>query len=282
MKFGSLFAGIGGMDLGLERAGMVCSWQVEIDDYCTKVLTKHWPNVPKFRDVREVGKHNLEPVDLICGGFPCQPFSQAGQRKGEADNRHLWPEMARIIAEVGPAWVFGENVTGIISMALDNVLSDLEGQGYETQAFVIPACGVGAYHKRERVFILAHANGERSQGREIYAQSAHQWLAGPNGLGDPEGGTRLGQAPREGGHTTQSGEGVGDSAITGLPNWAGGEVGQPSPLTEFERPSGREIERDFRGVAYGVSRRVDRLRSLGNAVVPQVAELIGKRIIEAT
>src|SRR6185436_15994505 len=103
MRFGSLFAGIGGLDLGLERAGMECAWQVEIDEYCQRVLTKHWPNVTKFRDVRECGAANLQPVDLICGGFPCQPFSLAGKRKGSADDRHLWPEMLRIIDELRPA-----------------------------------------------------------------------------------------------------------------------------------------------------------------------------------
>ena len=117
--FGSLFAGIGGLDLGLERAGMVCSWQVEIDEYCRRVLAKHWPDVERFEDVRECGAHNLEPIDLICGGFPCQPHSVAGKRKGAADDRDLWPEYFRIVAELRPRYVLAENVPGIVTTYLD-------------------------------------------------------------------------------------------------------------------------------------------------------------------
>ena len=156
---GSLFAGIGGLDLGLERAGMTVLWQVEIDDYCTKVLEKHWPNVARFRDVRECGRHNLAPVDVICGGFPCQPVSYAGRRRGAQDNRWLWPEMLRIVAELKPSWVLAENVPGLISMGLlDGLCADLEGKGYETGTLVFPACALGAPHIRQRVFILAHIN----------------------------------------------------------------------------------------------------------------------------
>jgi len=164
MTFGSLFAGIGGFDLGLERAGMECKWQVEIDPFCNKVLQKHWPNVKRYVDVKTVGKHNLEPVDLISGGFPCQPFSVAGKRGGKDDNRYLWPEMLRVISEVRPTWVIGENVAGIVNMALDQVCSDLEAQGYEVQPFIIPACAVNAPHRRDRVWIVGNriGNTERS------------------------------------------------------------------------------------------------------------------------
>lgn len=102
ITFGSLFSGIGGFDLGLERAGMVCKWQVENNEFCQKVLTKHWPNVSRFGDIKNVTKEQLEPVDLICGGFPCQPFSQAGKQRGKADDRYLWPEMLRVIRELKP------------------------------------------------------------------------------------------------------------------------------------------------------------------------------------
>ncbi len=128
--FGSLFAGIGGLDLGLERAGMTCSWQVENHPFCQKILHKHWPNVPKFEDVRHVGRWNLEPVDLIAGGFPCQPHSVAGKRRGAADDRNLWPEMYRIIRELRPPWVLAENVPGIKGTILNSCLSDLESEGY--------------------------------------------------------------------------------------------------------------------------------------------------------
>ena len=123
--FGSLFAGIGGIDLGLERASWECRWQVEIDPFCQKVLAKHWPDVRRYGDVRDCGKHNLETVDLIAGGFPCQPYSLAGKRGGESDDRNLWPEYRRIVAELRPAWVLAENVPGIINrnMLLAYILS---------------------------------------------------------------------------------------------------------------------------------------------------------------
>src|SRR3990172_3735236 len=154
---GSLFSGIGGFDLGLERAGFKIKWQVEINEWCQKILTKHWPNVSKYRDIRGVGIHNLETVDLICGGFPCQPFSTAGKRKGKEDDRHLWPEMLRVISELQPRWVIGENVAGFVSMGLDDCISDLENQGYEVQTFIIPACALNAPHRRDRVWIVANA-----------------------------------------------------------------------------------------------------------------------------
>lgn len=168
MTFGSLFAGIGGFDLGLERAGMECKWQVEIDDFCNRVLEKHWPRVKRYRDVREVGAHNLEPVDLICGGFPCQPFSVAGKQRGKEDDRHLWPEMFRIVSELRPTWVVGENVPGLVRLGLDEVLSDLEGIGYSTQTFDIPACAVDAPHVRHRIWIVAFAGRERLEEPRVF------------------------------------------------------------------------------------------------------------------
>lgn len=163
MTFGSLFAGIGGFDLGLERTGMSCAWQVEIDPFCRKVLAKHWPDVQRFDDIRKVGKDELRTVDLICGGFPCQPFSHAGKRGGTTDDRHLWPEMLRVISELRPAWVLGENVPGIVNMALDDVLADLEDKGYSTQAFIIPACATNAQHRRDRVWIVAYAKKQHAE-----------------------------------------------------------------------------------------------------------------------
>ena len=157
LTVGSLFSGIGGFELGLERAGFKIKWQVEIDEWCQKILTKHWPNVSKHRDILGVGAHNLEAVDLICGGFPCQPFSIAGKRKGEEDDRHLWPEMLRVISELQPRWVIVENVAGFVSMGLDDCISDLENQGYEVQTFIIPACALNAPHRRDRVWIVANA-----------------------------------------------------------------------------------------------------------------------------
>src|SRR3990167_8646252 len=167
LTFGSLFAGVGGFDLGLERAGMVCRWQAERDPYCLAVLQRRFPNVRRFSDVRKVVKGGAEDVDLICGGFPCQPFSQAGKRKGEEDDRYLWPEMLRVIREFRPQYVLGENVVGIVTMGLDRVLSDLEGEGYAVQPIIVPACAVDAKHRRDRVWIVGHAaHAERWQGED--------------------------------------------------------------------------------------------------------------------
>lgn len=162
----SLFTGIGGLDLAAEWAGFETVGQCEWADYPTKVLEKHWPDVPKWRDIRSVTKESVEnrgirAITVISGGFPCQPFSVAGNRKGEEDDRFLWPEMLRVIQELQPAWVLGENVFGIINMALDQVLSDLENLDYSTEAIVIPACSIGALHRRDRTFIIANTNSAR-------------------------------------------------------------------------------------------------------------------------
>ena len=137
---------------------MRCLWQVEIDDYCSRVLAKHWPEVKRYGDIRECGRHNLESVDVICGGFPCQPHSYAGKRKGKADDRNLWPEYLRLVQEIRPRWVVGENVPGLITTMLDEVLSDLEGEAYTCETLVIPAVAFDAPHRRDRVFIIASRN----------------------------------------------------------------------------------------------------------------------------
>ncbi|MDK2920132.1 MAG: (cytosine-5)-methyltransferase 1 [Candidatus Petromonas sp.] len=167
MYVGSLFSGIGAMDYGLQLAGMEIAWQVEIDEFCRKVLQKYWPEVPKYGDIREVKPDELEPVDLICGGFPCQPFSTAGKRRGTADDRYFWPEMFRVIKALRPRWVLGENVAGIVNLALDTVLSDLESEGYETATFIIPACAVNAPHRRDRVWVVAYAKCQGLEGCAI-------------------------------------------------------------------------------------------------------------------
>lgn len=179
----SLFSGIGGLDLAAEWAGFQTVGQCEWADYPTKVLEKHWPDVPRWRDIRTLTgesfyeRTGLRTVDVISGGFPCQPFSVAGKRRGKEDDRYLWPEMLRVISEIRPTWVVGENVAGIVSMALDTVLADLESIGYSCQAFVIPACAVDAPHRRDRVAIIAYSN--RNDGESWWSKSkGQQWKAG--------------------------------------------------------------------------------------------------------
>ncbi|HEX6537492.1 MAG TPA: DNA (cytosine-5-)-methyltransferase [Gemmatimonadaceae bacterium] len=225
--FGSLFAGIGGLDLGLERAGWECRWQVEIDDYCRRVLAKHWPAVPKYGDIRDLSGEELERVDLIAGGFPCQDISNAGRRAGIAGERSgLWGEFARLIRVLRPRFVLVENVESLALRGLERVLGDLALLGYDAEWSLLSACALGAPHTRERLFILAYPQG----GRE-----GQLW--------------RLQRAQ-------------GREAARDVP-WAAGEPG---------------IHR----VADGVPARVDRLRGLGNAVVPQVAEFIGRRLLAAS
>jgi len=266
----SLFSGIGGMDLGLDRAGMKCVAQVEIDDFCQEVLNKHWPNVPKFKDVKNVGKENLPTADLICGGFPCQPHSYAGKRKGKEDDRNLWPEYLRIIKELKPKYVLGENVPGLITSMLDEILSDLENIGYTCQAFIIPALAFNAPHRRNRVFVLAHANsGGYFHGKseiiptEGGVDAQRKFIAGSKIVANATSKRQQGQGEfikRSG--KAQSGEGKTIDAFSGSIRsvWA------------IEPAVGR--------VANGIPRRMDRLKSLGNAIVPQVAEFFGINIME--
>lgn len=169
----SLFSGIGGLDLAAEWAGIQTIGQCEWADYPTKVLEKHWPNVPRWKDIRTLTKESFYErtgrgtVDIISGGFPCQPFSVAGKQRGKEDDRYLWPEMVRVIKELRPTWIIGENVAGIVKMALPDILSELESCGYRTRTFLIPACGVGARHRRYRVAIVGYTEHNGSSSAKI-------------------------------------------------------------------------------------------------------------------
>jgi site-specific DNA-cytosine methylase len=155
-RFGSLFTGIGGMDKGLEDAGWECAFQIEIDPYCTAVLEKHWPNVPRFGDITEVDFDEVPAVDLLAGGFPCQPVSYAGKGKAQADHRWLWPHFARAIRALRPRLVLVENVPGLRGRGLDTVLGDLTTLGYDAEWHCIPAAALGAPHRRDRIWIVAY------------------------------------------------------------------------------------------------------------------------------
>ena len=238
-----LFSGIGGIALAARRAGFDTRLFCEIDPYCARVLGKHWPGVPLHDDIRTLTKevlegHGIGPVTLLTGGFPCQPFSTAGNRRGKEDDRHLWPEMLRVVRECRPAWVLGENVAGFVRMALDDVLADLEDEGYECRAFMVPAAGVGAPHFRDRVFVVARDS--RSGGVRPHVADA---LRQPG----RDVGKNTGDGPKQGNAT--------DPGTGRLP-------GRRPPFWRAEPRVGR--------MADGVPGRVDRrLKGLGNAVVPQ-------------
>ena len=275
MKVLDLFSGIGGFSLGLEAAGFETAAFCEYDQEAQKVLRKNWPDVPIFSDVRTLTKQELhdngiQDIGLICGGYPCQPFSLAGERRGAEDDRHLWPEMFRLVKELRPTWVIGENVAGHINMGLDEVLADLETEGYTARTFVIPACAVDAHHRRDRVWTVAHTSSgsgrdsesivgrqdnetERSQDTNTITRSGEN-VADTNGLYQQRRGLSSGIYSKH--------------SITDLRSYTGGQ--QAAVLWKPEPNVGR--------VANGVPRRSHRLKQLGNAVVPQVVEQIAKSI----
>jgi DNA (cytosine-5)-methyltransferase 1 len=301
MRFLDLFSGIGGFALGLEKAGMTVAAFCEIESFCQAVLRKHWPDVPIFGDIRKLTKEKLieagvigngRTVDLICGGLPCQPFSCAGKRRGTADSRYLWPEMFRIIKAVRPRWVLGENVAGIVNLALDTVLSDLESEGYETATFIIPACAVNAPHRRDRVWIVAHSAG-------VECQSGAEKQGVLRRV--PANGKKCSNVGRSG--EAQSGEDVAYPAGKRLE----GKVDQTRQVARCDK---RQIESRLGGISNGLAYWVDlynwpaplgceqydwepprttidkvpyrrqRLQALGNAVVPLIPYVIGTAIQE--
>jgi DNA (cytosine-5)-methyltransferase 1 len=253
-----LFSGIGGFSLGLERAGMRTVAFCEINQFCRKVLAKHWPGIPCYDDVRTLTAEKLRTdgisVDVICGGFPCQDISSAGLGVGITGERSgLWKEYARIVGEVRPRFVIVENVSALLSRGLDVVLGDLAALGFDAEWHCIPAAAVGAPHRRDRIWIIAYPS------------------EGNDGIFEPQQGSR---------QESKSGSGS-LSPIMGYSDLPSSYThsSEGSPRATDCQSSGWPPEPNVDRVAHGVPARVDRLQSLGNAVVPQIPEIIGRAIV---
>jgi len=337
-----LFSGIGGFSLGLEATGefetvAFCDY----DPFCQKVLRKHWENVPIYGDIKELTYEKLKAnginnIDIITGGYPCQPFSVAGNKKGEQDPRHLWPEYFRLVQECRPTWVIGENVGGHIKLGLDTVLKDLESEGYSARTFSISASSIGANHKRERVWIVANSNDRLSKqsneevrtGRDTFdngnsdmANSNIERLEGSNRSLSSEherdkrrdshehsdekimansSSERLERHRREHelredseeGKVSRSSEDVANSERI-RQQGPGKPIGPSNTKTNsngktswFNHGSEREegwwdVEPNVGRVAHGIPNRVDRLKSLGNSLIPHIPYYIGQSIIQS-
>lgn len=302
MKVGGLFEGIGGFQLAAILTGNTPVWSNEIDPWCCSKLRKNFTHRIIQDDIRNIGKQNLEPVDIITGGFPCQPFSVAGQRKGKEDARHLWPENFRIVKELRPKIFIGENVTGIIGLALEEVLSDLESEGYETEPFIIPACAVGANHKRDRVWIVAYSNCirwqdeqkengqllcDRIRNSKTQKQSGRfeqrgtiehgAILSDTENIGRKQSGysrerrTGFKNSSGNDGRTLSNANGIGwENWLHGEKSeWAAGKL--RDSYTQFDWRTYWQTEPGVGRVANGIPSRVDRIKGLGNAIDFRVA-----------
>lgn len=326
LTIGSLFSGIGGLELGLERAGLgPVVWQVEKDAYCRAVLTKHWPDVTRYDDVQTVGAHNLQPVDVICGGFPCQDVSASGRRAGVIIGARsgLWFEYSRIIRELRPRYVIVENVAGLLTLGLDAVLGELAACGYDAEWDCVPASAVGAPHQRDRIFVVAYPQGHGLTQRGAWQKGLYavatggEWLWGEPRRSGADDGTGAvadveydGLAQRRRTRPARVDGGQRSGVSGALPS--GGELEALSLLADIddqrgegiiargndaevgpvsgERPTGLRdrawgnrawlSEPDVVRVVHGLPQRAQRIKALGNAVVPQVAEVVGRVVME--
>jgi DNA (cytosine-5)-methyltransferase 1 len=319
-----LFSGIGGFSLGMEATKRINTVAFcEKDEYCRKVLKKHWSNTKQYIDIRDVDGTKIS-ADIISGGFPCQPFSVAGKRKGTTDDRYLWDEMLRIITEVKPRWVVGENVQGIINidngLVLRQVQTDLEAQGFQVQCFLIPASGIGAWHRRNRVWIIANSKIIRSrksrninQEKGLEESNPTQFNGSSSDVSNSNSGLRRrrgtikesgtneiwGFYPTQEKQTEQHiwSKAIGCDALSGEEENAtntNGERQQKQRRSKsvekeksgFECESWWKVESSVCGVPDGISHgldkgRVNRIKSLGNSIVPQIAFEIGRAIVAA-
>lgn len=288
MKILDLFSGIGGFSLGLERAGMQTIAFCEVDPACRQVLKKHWPDVPIFEDVKTLTAKDIhDTVDVICGGFPCQDISLAGKGAGLAGERSgLWYEYRRLIEEIRPRYVIIENVAALRSRGLDAVLSGLTEIGYDAEWHCIPASAVGSPHRRDRIWIVAYANDNgwnSTQNTQSYPSGNDRGQAGTNIAVELTRSSDMGEDVRGSSPKT-----VADSSsLRPSGSWQPIQPKYPAAVVNgqaVESQHGRvshlwAAEPDVGRVAHGVPKRVDRLKQLGNAVVPQIPELIGRAIL---
>lgn len=268
LTVGSAFSGIGGFDLGFERAGMRTIWQCEIDPWCQRVLEKHWPGVKRYGDIRTVTADTAIAPDVFCAGFPCQPVSFAGKGLAQDDERWLWPECARIIGELRPRYAVMENVPGLFGRGMGDVLGDLSEMGYDAEWGAIWAADAGAPHKRERVWIVAYPNSE-SDGL-------------PNGqIIDMQSG--IGADGRMGRHTSGLRHQVSNASGSRLEGRSQSETAWATQrvFASADRFDGRSwaTEPSVGRVVDGVPDWSHRIRALGNALVPQIAQWIGEQIV---
>jgi len=325
-----LCSGIGGFSLGFEWAELSTPILFcDTEEWCRKILAKNFPNVPIATDVKELA-HDPERLvpdcDILTAGYPCQPFSVAGKQKGTEDDRHIWPYILRIVAQKRPTWCVFENVHGHIALGLDQVLADLEAEGYSTRTFIVPACGVNAPHRRDRLWIVGNAQHDGSSTAKVGGVNEEDARGSSQGQSQTEQSSRA--SGREGDGTLADSEGIIQNGIRGEANQVSdrgnsrlelecgsyrqfsGESEQNVADTQSEQSTpddnGREqgavsepqqvqprgsdswggrgcnweIEPDVGRVAHGILRRVDRLKGLGNAIVPQIAMNIGLAIKE--
>lgn len=317
---GSLFSGIGGIDKGLELAGFEVAWQIEIDEFCQKVLHKHWPHVPKWRNITHVRGTELRTVDLICGGFPCQPVSYAGNQRAQADERWLWPEFARLIRILRPRYVLVENVPGLLRRGIEDVLGDLAASGYDAEWEGLPASAFGAPHERQRIWIVAYTDDWHTPERRECEVTATESNRRRDNVGRNDDNVGRQKSIRRTGDNT-SNEDANTERVNGRQRWERRSTGigegtverqtsgketsgvQSSFATDadskrreesrrsstvfpqqfdVERSSWWSIEPGMDRISDGLSRKLDenRLRALGNSVVPICVEWIGQRIME--
>jgi len=315
LKLLDLFSGIGGFSLGLESTGGFRTIAFcEKDNFCQKILQKNWPDTPIFKDVKELPYEQIGAVDIITAGFPCQPWSNAGKRKGSSDERDLWPETFSAIKSLRPRWFIGENVRGFVSqeLGLSRSLNDLESIDYKTQGFLIPATSFRP-HRRERVWIMGYTSRSGSQGGTlsgVYSQSESQGarVQEPQRRGSDMADTlRAGQQSSEGNRKDSrdkkrhySWGGSSNVAYTSEARLQEWETQDPEHEGEnggsfTKRSFGGKLKRRLGGVAYGISNwmdepriprtttkqpdRVNRIKALGNSIVPQIVAELGSAIL---